>query len=76
MEIIIFFFVLFIFSILPESPRWLVAKQRYEEAEELLKKIATKNKTIFNKATYDQFVREDKKVMTHAKQIWVKCVFF
>lgn len=50
-------------SILPESPRWLVAKQRYEDAEELLKKIAAKNKIPFDQAIYDQFVKEDKKVI-------------
>ena len=55
-------------SILPESPRWLVAKQRYEEAEELLKKIAARNKTSFNQATYDQFVKEDRKVMINKQK--------
>ena len=49
-------------SILPESPRWLVSKQRYEDAEILLRHIAERNKTEFNAAKYERFVQEDKKV--------------
>jgi hypothetical protein len=49
-------------SILPESPRWLVAKQRYDDAESLLNHIAEKNKKHFDRTVYQQFVTEDKKV--------------
>lgn len=49
-------------SILPESPRWLVSKQRYEDAEILLRHIAERNKKEFNAAKYERFVQEDKKV--------------
>ena len=65
-----YLYILFIFlccfiidrSILPESPRWLVSKQRYEDAELIFRHIAEKNKTHFDPETYQRFVREDKKV--------------
>jgi hypothetical protein len=37
---IIFFLVL---RVLPESPRWLLARGRFEEAEKILKKMARVN---------------------------------
>jgi hypothetical protein len=50
------------FSILPESPRWLISKQRYEDAGLLLHRIAERNKKEFNPTTYQRFVNDDKKV--------------
>ena len=35
---------LFNFSFVPESPRWLALKDRFEEAEVVIVKIAQKNK--------------------------------
>ena len=49
-------------SILPESPRWLISQQRYDDAEILFQHIAEKNKKTFDRETYKQFVNEDKKV--------------
>jgi len=51
-------------SILPESPRWLISKQRYEEAELIFHRIAERNKTQFDPNKYKQFVTEDKKVFS------------
>ena len=53
---------LLLFSILPESPRWLISNQRYDEAEVLFHRIAEKNRTHFDPIAYKQFVNEDKKV--------------
>ncbi len=64
--------ILFIdFSILPESPRWLISKQRYDDAKTLLQHIAEKNKTHFDQTTYERFVNEDKKVRIRTKYFFV-----
>lgn len=36
--------VLFLWSVLPESPRWLASKGKFEKAEKVFHKIAAKNK--------------------------------
>jgi len=64
-------FIVYI-SILPESPRWLIAKQRYDDAESLLYHIAEKNKKKFDRVVYQQFVTEDKKVST--KYLCLLCI--
>jgi hypothetical protein len=51
------------FSILPESPRWLVSKGHYEHAERIFRRIAKTNKTYFDSAAYERFVKEDKMVI-------------
>ncbi len=59
------------FSILPESPRWLVSRQRYDDAGLLLHHIAEKNKTHFNPETYKRFVSEDKKVSAKIRPMYL-----
>jgi hypothetical protein len=61
-------------SILPESPRWLISEQRYDDAELLLHHIAEKNKTHFDLATYQRFVKDDKKVNT--KYLCLRCTLY
>ena len=39
-----FFLLLLLYFILPESPRWLIATGRHEEAKELIEKAAKMNK--------------------------------
>lgn len=51
------------FSILPESPRWLISKQRYKDAERLFHHIAERNKRVFDQRKYQEFVTADKKVI-------------
>ncbi|UJR34158.1 hypothetical protein I4U23_021566 [Adineta vaga] len=52
---------IFFYFILPESPRWLISKQRYAEAELLFHRIAEQNETRFDPIVYQKFVNEDKK---------------
>ncbi|CAF1400972.1 unnamed protein product [Adineta ricciae] len=58
---------IFFYFILPESPRWLISNQRYDEAEVLLHRIAEKNRTHFDPIVYKQFVNEDKKRVSATK---------
>lgn len=39
------FVYIYVFSVLPESARWLMAKNKFEETEKVLQKIAKGNKT-------------------------------
>jgi hypothetical protein len=50
------------FSILPESPRWLISKGHYEHAERILRRIASSNKTHFDSVAFDRLIKEEKKV--------------
>ncbi|CAF1560189.1 unnamed protein product, partial [Rotaria sordida] len=52
---------IFFYFILPESPRWLISEQRYDEAGSIFHHIAERNKKQFDPILYQRFVREDKK---------------
>jgi hypothetical protein len=64
------------FSILPESPRWLISKQRYEDAELLFHRIAEINKKQFDPTIYKRFVNDDKKVNKQINANYMYYSFF
>ena len=49
-------------SVLPESPRWLISKGRFTDAEKVLRQIATTNKTTFDPVAYERLKEEQEKV--------------
>ncbi len=51
-----------IFSVLPESARWMISKGHYKQAEELLRKIAKTNKRTFDEEAFQQMKNEQEKV--------------
>ena len=56
------FMFLFVFArIIPESPRWLIAKNRLDEAHELLMKYARKNRVDIDSAQLKHAIQEFKK---------------
>ncbi|CAF3703981.1 unnamed protein product [Rotaria socialis] len=55
---------IFFYFILPESPRWLVSKGRFDEAKTVLRQIATKNKRDFNEDAFQQMKDEQEKNMS------------
>ncbi|CAF4415807.1 unnamed protein product, partial [Adineta steineri] len=53
---------MFFYFILPESPRWLVSRGRFDDAEKVLRKIAVDNKRDFDPNKYQQLKEEQQKV--------------
>jgi len=51
-----------IFSVLPESARWMISKGHYKQAEALLRKIAKTNKRTFDEEAFQQLKNEDAEV--------------
>jgi hypothetical protein len=51
------------YSVLPESPRWLISKGHFEHAERILRRIAKTNKTHFDSTAYKRLVNAEKKVI-------------
>ncbi|CAF3885922.1 unnamed protein product [Adineta steineri] len=52
---------LFFYFLIPESPRWLISKGYYDEAEKILCQIAKTNKTEFDSIAYQRLKTEEKK---------------
>ncbi len=51
---------LFFKSFIPESPRWLIAKNRHEEAFAIIENIAkTNNKGKFNRSSWEGFLETE-----------------
>ncbi|CAF3391713.1 unnamed protein product [Rotaria sp. Silwood1] len=55
---------IFFYFILPESPRWLVSKGRFDDAEKILRHIATQNKRDFDQNAFQQMKEEQEKNMS------------
>ncbi|CAF2673341.1 unnamed protein product [Rotaria sp. Silwood2] len=56
-------YMLFYF-ILPESPRWLISKGRFDEGEKILRNIAKINNCVFNSDAYKKLKDEQIKNMS------------
>ncbi|XP_060070292.1 organic cation transporter protein-like [Ylistrum balloti] len=50
---------LFYWWLIPESPRWLITKQRYEEANVILQKIAKINKVAIKRDMFDNIMETE-----------------
>lgn len=50
------------FSVLPESPRWLISKSQFEKAERVLRRIAVDNQRNFEPRLFAQLRAEQEKV--------------
>lgn len=50
------------FSVLPESPRWLVSKGRFTKAEKVLRQIASENQRNFDQVAFEKLKEEQEKV--------------
>jgi hypothetical protein len=68
MKMNFFVFILFCFSILPESPRWLISKGHYDKAEKILRRIAKTNKNTFDSIAYQRLVTAEKKVINYNRK--------
>lgn len=53
-----------LFSMLPESPRWLLSKNQPDKALKILHKVAKTNKKELNTDTWNEMLDEEKNNVT------------
>jgi hypothetical protein len=52
-------------SVLPESPRWLLSKNRQDEALEIIKNVAKTNKKELNLETWNSLVEKQNVIINY-----------
>jgi OCT family organic cation transporter-like MFS transporter 3 len=57
--LLIYLKILLNFSILPESPRWLLMKKKNEKALKILQEVAKVNKKKLDEDLWSQFVESE-----------------